>query len=199
MMLKIGDFVDVVERNAVASVPVSPDRWMLVRVHPNRERQVHDRLTASGICCYVPQFPRCVTVSRRFAWQQPIIQRRSTPVFPGLAFVPDFDADMARLRFLSDGVAGLLFVDGRAASLSSADVEAIRAIEADLSTPLSEARRRHHVFAVGDRVRVRDGSPFAMWTGRIDRLDGKGRLRVLIAAIKREVTVELSSHQVEPA
>ncbi len=195
MLLKIGDFVDVIPPMASVSVPIAPERWMLLRVNPSRERRVHERLTERGVCCYAPHFPRRITVSRRFAWQRPIVQQRMVPVFPGLVFVPDFDADVVRLRSYSDGIAGLLFVDRRAASLSTANVDAIRSIEAHLSTPVSTAR----AYAVGDRVRVRDGSPFAMWTGRIDRLDGKGRLRVLIAAIKREVAVDLSSHQVEPA
>lgn len=191
--LKIGDFVDFIEPDAGAvSVPREPSRWFLVRVHPLTERRVHAKLTERGVSCYVPLIPRRVVVARAFAWQKPIVRRVQVPLFPGLVFVPDFDVDIPRLRLLAAGVVGLLHLEERPASLRAQDVADIRAIEARLSVPLSSLKR-------GDLVRIRDGSPFAMWTGRIDRLDDKGRLRVLIDAIKREVAVELSSHQVEPA
>ena len=199
MMLKIGDVVGIVEMNEQPSVPVAPDRWCAITVHPQRERRVRDRLLDRGLCCYAPFFPRRVTIVRRQAWQRPIQQTRTAPLFPGLVFVPDFDArDMLLLRSLADGVVNYLRLGERPATLSSAMIDDIRAIEQSLNVPLRAAKARYHRFKAGDLVRVRDGSPFAMWVGRVDRLDCKGRLRVLISAIEREVAVELSSHQVEP-
>jgi transcription antitermination factor NusG len=191
-MLKIGDFVDFVEpEESPAAVSVNPARWFLIRVHPLIERRVQRKLTQRGVSCYVPQYPKQVSVARQFPWQKPIVQRRIVPLFPGLVFVPDVDADIAHLRRLADGVVGFLYVSERPARVSHDDMEDIRAIESRQCVPVSALRK-------GSTVRIREGSPFAMWTGRIERLDDRGRLRVLIDVIKREVAVELSSHQVEP-
>lgn len=196
-MLKIRDYVDHVEVVAPA-VPAQPGRWYILRVHPLCELRVQDKLTARGANCYAPRYPKQMTIPRRFTWQRPIVQRRMVPLFPGIVFVPDFDADLARLKALSDGVAGFLHFGDRIASLSSQLMADVMGIEESLCLPLAQKKQVTRGLAVGMRVRIRDGSPFEMWTGRIERLDGRGRLRVLIDGIKREVAVEMSSHQVEP-
>jgi len=195
-MFKIGDVVGAVaSETAMPAVASEPDRWLLLRVHPQTERRVHEKLTRRGICCYAPSYPCEVTVRRTYTWQKPIVQRRIKPLFPGLVFVPDLDVSMDRLKAISDDVAGLLIYAGIPLAARPKDMHDIRRIEQELNQPRSARRRR---MAVGDMVRIRDDGPFAMWTGRIERLDDRGRLRVLIEFIKREVAVDLSSHQVEP-
>lgn len=197
MMLKIGDFVEFTEPVPAPAVPVQPARWYILRVHPLCELRVQDKLTARGASCYAPRYPKQMTIPRRFVWQRPIVQRRMVPLFPGIVFVPDFDADLARLKALSDGVAGYLHFGDRVASIDHGLMADVMGLEERLCIPRSQRQRSD--LRPGMMVRIRDGSPFAMWTGRIERLDDKGRLRVLIDIVKREVAVELFSHQVEPA
>lgn len=191
-MLKIGDFVELVEPDDLrASVPTRPAHWSLIRVRPLIERRVQRQLTERGVSCSVPQYLKRVSVSRQFPWQKPIVQRRIVPLFPGLVFVPEVEADVSHLRGLADGLVGFLYIGERPARISDRDMDDIREIERRQCMPVSALRR-------GSKVRIREGSPFAMWTGRIERLDDHGRLRVLIDVIKREVAVDISSHQVEP-
>lgn len=195
---KIGDYVDTIDlAEAVVDVPI-PDYWFFVRVHPLMERRASDLLHRQGICCYAPTFEHQVKVNRRWTqWTLTKTKRVRSPLFPGIIFVPDFDADVPRLKSISQDVVGLLKFGEFPARLSAELFRAVRELERTMGVPLS---KRKQEWKRGDLVRVKFDAhnPFAMWTGRFDRLDGKGRLRVLLTAASREVPVVLSEDQVEP-
>jgi transcription termination/antitermination protein NusG len=196
---QIGDYVDTIDlaADAPTEVPI-PECWYFVRVHPLMERKASDVLQRRGVSCYAPTFEHQVKVYRRWTqWTLPKTKRVRSPLFPGIIFVPDSDADVPRLKAISQDVVGLLKFGEFPARLSAALFRSVRELEKTMGVPLS---KRKQEWKQGDELRVKwdANNPFATWRGRFDRLDGKGRLRVLLQAASREVPVILAEDQVEP-
>ena len=179
----IGDFVGHIEP-ALTSAPM-PALWYLLRLHPNydmkAERQLHER----GISAYVPKERRTL----RTTWGRKVT--KSIPVFPGAMFVPDFDADIAKLKRNAEGIGGFVKSAGQALRISLKTMDEIRKFEAKRNLDKNERR-----FQVGQRVRIK-GGPFDMLEGRIDRLDTRFRLTVLIGILQGEVPSQFDEDQVE--
>jgi hypothetical protein len=187
-LYSIGDFVEFVEKPPVIPAP-SPKLWYLLRLHPNfdlkAERQLHER----GISAYVPKEKRTIKGSwnRRFS--------RTVPMFPGAMFIPDFDADIAKLKNAAEGIGGFVKYCGKqgpeALKISLRVMEAVRRFEAKRNG-LAEERK----FRVDQKVRL-IGGPFDMWEGRIDRIEPRYRITVLIEILTRQVPLHLDEDQIE--
>jgi transcription antitermination factor NusG len=182
-LYSIGDFVEFV-KEPVMSIPI-PKLWYLLRLHPNfdlkAERQLHER----GISAYVPK--EKVTV--RAVWHRNKSVQKIVPIFPGAMFIPDFDADIERLKRCAGGIGGFVKCAGQALRISLRTMEDIRRFEAK-----RDAGKRK--FEVNQRIRV-VGGPFDMLEGSIERLDPKYRIRVLIEFLGGQSTFELDEDQVE--
>lgn len=163
--------------------------WYLLRVHPGREFHVIRALSRPWrhVAAYLPVFKKQMRVNAR------ITRLVDRPLFPGLVFIPDFEAHLD-WRGDVDGVSSFLRFGEVPATLSPALLDDVIRLEAILALPRS---KRDRAFTCGDLVRINEG-PFAGWTGRIDRLDQHGRISVLIDAIKRGLPVNISESQVEP-
>lgn len=182
-LFSIGDFVEFVEHPAV-SAPM-PKLWFLLRLHPNYDLKAERQLQERGISAYVPKEKlkvRSVIGSHRL---------RDVPIFPGAMFIPDFDADIARLKQNADGIGGFVKYGGEALRVSLATMEQVRKFEVHRNRAFSDRK-----FKLGDEVRVKNGL-FAMYEGKIDRLDRHYRIRVLITALQGEIPLELDEDQVE--
>lgn len=188
-LLQIGDFVDFADISP-PSVPV-PSEWFILKLRPNKEWKVERDFIRAGISYYLPRLRKSAPIHRQ---RRIVPMTRVVPLFHGLVFVPDFEVHRGLARGIA-GVSGQLHIGEDPARLSCSMIADIRRIEADQNIPLSKAKRR---FDVGQQVIV-TGGPFEMWTGRITRLDPKGRIRVLIDALKRAIPVEVTEDQVEPA
>lgn len=180
-LYNIGDFVEFVER-PVKNISI-PKLWYLLRLHPNfdlkAERQLHER----GISAYVPKENQTV----RTTWNRKVV--RTVPLFPGAMFVPDCDADIAKLKRSADGIGGFVKCAGEALRISLRTMAEIRLFES-LRNP--DTRR----YRVDQRVRMVAG-PFDMLEGRIERIDRNYRISVLIDMLGREVPIEVDEDQVE--
>lgn len=191
--LEIGQFVDVIERPSERLDVPMPERWFVLKAFPNREAAVMKVFRRRGISHYFPMFPREeIIVRRRSGYEVRMKRRVITPLFPGMIFVPDFEC----LPGAFDGIEGLSgfmrFGDWRA-YLSLKDYAIIQAINAVACTPRS---KRERMFETGQLVRIVDG-PFASFSGRIERLDSKGRLSVLVDLFKRMIPVQFDEGQIE--
>lgn len=191
-LLSIGDYVEPApEPVRMVALPAC---WFILRTHPLKEFKVGDVFEENGVSFYLPLFTRRVARYVPHGRSPHHVDRRA-PLFPGMMFIPDFE--ICRLAWLKSfgGVAGVLRLGDQPARLTPELIASVRAIEAELARPLSEQKRR---YAVGQRCRI-TGGYFEGWKGRITRLDGKGRIRVLLEAVKREIPVEITEDQVEPA
>lgn len=191
-LLRIGDYVDPAPEPV--RVVARPLCWFILRTHPLKEFRVSDIFERNGISFYLPLFVRLFTRHARCGSAGRMVSRRAA-LFPGLLFIPDFE--VARLGWIKSlgGVAGLLHLGDQPARLTPELIGGVRAIEVALRSRRGQRMPR---YANGDRVRIIRG-PFEGWKGRIDRLDGNGRIRVLLEAIKREIPVDATEDHVEPA
>jgi transcriptional antiterminator RfaH len=182
-LLNIGDFVEFVSHPAI-STPL-PAVWYLLRLHPNydlkAERQLHER----GISAYVPKEKKIV----KGVWKRKI--ERIVPIFPGAMFIPDFEADIERLKRFADGIGGFVKYAGEAVKVRPNMMEQIRKFEAHQNRD-PEKRK----FRPGQKVRI-VGGPFDLLEGRIQRLDARYRITVLIGILQGEVPAQFDEDQVE--
>jgi transcription antitermination factor NusG len=182
-LLNIGDFVEFVSHPAI-STPL-PAVWYLLRLHPNydlkAERQLHER----GISAYVPKEKKIV----KGVWKRKI--ERIVPIFPGAMFIPDFEADIERLKRFADGIGGFVKYAGEAVKVRPNMMEQIRKFEAHQNR--DPEKREFHP---GQKVRI-VGGPFDLFEGHVERLDPRFRITVLIELLGRAVHTEFEETEVE--
>lgn len=182
-LLKVGDFIEFVQRPIVAA-PI-PQCWFMLRMHPNydlkAERQLHER----GISCYLPKERRTV----KGAWNRRI--SRVVPIFQGALFVPDFEADIAKLKEAAEGIGGFVKYCGQALKISLSTMAELHRFE-ERRNGIPEGRK----FRVGQSVRI-VGGPFDMLEARIDRLDTRYRVVVLIELLTQLVPIHFDEDQIE--
>lgn len=192
---EIGQFVEMVDLEQLRSPPLEPPepkRWYVLRVHPNREGKVMRTFQQRKLTGYFPMIPESkTTTQRRHGFERQSTRQVLVPLFPGMIFVPDYDADSRVMEV--DGAAGMLRFGDWTAWLSPKLIADIRAMEAIGNVPISKRERK---YALGDLVRIVDG-PFAALSGRIDRLDSKGRLSVLVDVFGRLAPAAMSESQIE--
>ena len=189
---QIVGYVDIAKLRATVEPP-APQKWYVLTTFPNKDAKVMRTFKDRGINAYHPIVRKTETVRGRRV-------DRTTSLFAGLIFIPDFQAHAGGV--FVDGVDRYLkFGDyypylpelapplvkladgtlGKRASDEIPDMVGIRRLEADGNIPVVRRRRLHRV---GELVRVVDG-PFASFNGKIERLDSKGQLKVLLDIFKR--------------
>lgn len=152
-------------------------RWYPVQTQPQRERFAAQQLENQGFSVFFPRRLISVRHARR-------LQQRQTSYFPGYVFVSlDLAADRWRSVNGTFGVKSLVMFGGRPAAAPLDFVELLRdwVDEEGCISPPS-------CFQPGDRVKLVSG-PFADLVGRIDRLDGLERVRVLMELVSGTVPV----------
>jgi transcriptional antiterminator RfaH len=143
-------------------------QWYVAQTLHHREKIAELRLRAQGFRSFFPQFRRTVRHARK-------LREVVAPLFPGYIFVA-FDIERDRWRSINGtiGVARLLTAQNRPAPVPPDVVQAlIGAIDASGCVVLGGDLR------LGQAVRVVAG-PFVGGLGVLERLDGKGRVRVLL-------------------
>lgn len=205
MPLRIGELVDFVQISKPIERP-EPKRWRLALVVPQKEFAICRRFNENSVRAYVPReikLRRSLRVDRS---GKNIMIPISAPIFPRIVFVAEDDAQcLDRLREISQGVSSFVTfgLDSRGMpNIATANVEAmakIREIERFFSTPASK-RKDSLKFRRNQDVRA-TGGPLCGFSGRIthiERLDSKGRVKVLFALLGRSVEVEIHETQIEP-
>lgn len=182
--LKVGDFVEFVDRPVLAA-PM-PKLWYMLRLHANCDLRCERQLLERGVSAYVPK----EVVSVKTGWNR--YRRQMRAIFPGAMFVPDFDADLSRLKSLADGIGGFVRFGNEPLKVSLISMDWIRRFETVMQAEAPKRRK----FERGETVRITKG-PWMFFEGKIARLDRKHRIVVLIAFLSREVPVELNEDQVE--
>lgn len=165
--------------------------WFAVIVRSQREQDAADGFRRENVSAYWPNYVKHVAsgVSRRRAI--------FAPIFPGMIFCPTADADLfwsaiQRIPY----VVNMLRKDGGIpATLTNADIEKIRRIEAGQNEP--PPIKPIHNFKTGQKVRFCDENPIAWPPGKIVRLNGDGRIVVEVYLFGRMVPMTVLPHQIE--
>jgi transcription elongation factor/antiterminator RfaH len=144
------------------------ERWYVARTLPNREAGAASQLAAQGFRVFLPRIARTVRHARK-------MRQVRAPAFPAYLFVA-FDLNRDRWRSVNGtfGVARLVGADELPMPVPRGVVEAILG-----TVDETGVCRFDQGFATGQRVRVISG-PFAEQLGELVRLDGAGRVRVLL-------------------
>ena len=158
-------------------------QWLAAYTRAEHEHRVAEQLRVKQLEYLLPTYERHSRWSDR-------IKRSRAPLFPGYVFV--HVADNERVPVLQTaGVVNLVSRGGRAATLSEADVERLRAcnLRAHEIEP-------HPYLKIGQRVRVKHG-PFAGWEGTLLEKQNSRRLVVTIEQIMKSVSINLHGADVE--
>jgi transcriptional antiterminator NusG len=182
----IGDFVGFVDHPLMAEVPI-PKFWYMLRVVPNKEITIEKKLCDREVSVYLPK----ETKTRKTGWNRRRFRR--VAIFSGAIFIPDFEADLARLKTMAEGIIGYVRCESHPVIIRPKMMEQIRKFEKLLDVPPGQRKR---AFYVAQEVRIKGGS-FDMWMAHVASLDSKRRLTVLVNLLGRMVPVELDEDQVE--
>ena len=155
------------------------ERWFLAHTQPKSERRAELHLGAQGFRTYLPVIEKTVRHARKLKTVQ-------APLFPSYLFVI---LDLGRDRWLSVrstiGVSRLLTTrDGRPVPVPRGIVESL------IGRSDGELTRLDAGLVAGQQVRILSG-PFADFVGTLERLDGAGRVKVLLGMMGTAVPVSL--------
>jgi transcription elongation factor/antiterminator RfaH len=158
---------------------VGNESWFLAHTQPKSERRAELHLGAQGFRTYLPVIEKTVRHARKLKTVQ-------APLFPSYLFVI---LDLGRDRWLSVrstiGVSRLLTTrDGRPVPVPRGIVESL------IGRSDGELTRLDAGLVAGQQVRILSG-PFADFVGTLERLDGAGRVKVLLGMMGTAVPVSL--------
>ena len=167
-------------RDLSAALPLSGgERWYVARTLAQRERQAVQQLANQDYRSFLPLFLK----NRRHARK---VETISTPLFSRYLFVV-FDRTRDRWRSINGtlGVERLLMCGGEPQPVPPGLVE-------NLILTADDENIIHFDYALrpGQKVKVTAG-PFADLIGRLERLDEKGRVAVLLELMGASVRVAL--------
>jgi transcription elongation factor/antiterminator RfaH len=162
------------------------ERWFLVHTQPKSERRAELHLGAQGFRTYLPQIQKTIRHARQLRTVQ-------SPLFPRYLFVI---LNLERDRWLSVrstvGVSRLFMQEGRPIPVPFGIVESL------LERSDGNLTRLDVNFIKGQQVRILSG-PFADFVGTLHRLDGAGRIQVLLELMGTAVPVSLHRAALSPA
>jgi transcription elongation factor/antiterminator RfaH len=161
--------------------------WYAVRTRPHREFRAQGQLAAQGFRTFLPRHRKSVRHARK-------LRTVSAPFFPRYLFVAlDLSRDRWRSVNGTFGVMSLIMGQEGPSPVPRGVVEnLIAACRAGGHIDLGAA------LVPGDRVRVLSG-PFADLIGELIRIDGAGRVRVLLRLLGGEVPVSIAREALVPA
>ncbi len=161
--------------------------WFVVETHPRAEFRAQENLERQGFQSFLPRIRRTRRHARR-------IDQILTPVFPGYLFVLlDLERDCWRVINSTYGVRRLVcFRAEHPQPMTETTVLALMSrCEAQIIT------RQLPEFAAGDEVRIIEG-PLADTIGRIEEVDSKGRIAILLEMLGRRMSVKFGPESLGP-
>jgi transcriptional antiterminator RfaH len=163
---------------------VSKSQWCVIHTQPRGERRAEHNLRGQNYRIFAPFVRRNVRHARQFKSVQ-------IPLFPRYIFVKlDLSRDRWRNINGTAGVSKLITVLDRPLPLPEGLVEALIAAHGPGSVTDRDVE-----FPVNRNVQL---SRFAELIGRIERVDDRGRVQVLLEIMGRAVRVRTTVSQLRP-
>lgn len=155
------------------------ERWFLVRTQPQREMWADEQLRRQGFVTYIPRTERTIRHARK-------LLTRTAAFFPCYLFVRlDLSRDRWRAINGTFGVSYLVTSGDRPTPVPVGVVEDLIAAGGELGLIAPPAA------LPGQTVRIVAG-PFSDQIGVVQRLDGPGRVRLLLDLMGGKVSVVTS-------
>ena len=162
------------------------ERWFAARTLPHRENSAHFNLHCLGFRSFVPRFRRTIRHANK-------LRNVLAPLFPGYIFVIlDLSRDRWRSVNSTTGVASLIMGVEQPLSVPLGVVEALI-----VRSENSGTIRLDRDLEVGERVRILSG-PFAETLCRIEHLDDRGRVQVLLEIMGGQVLAQVDRSALSP-
>jgi transcription elongation factor/antiterminator RfaH len=161
-------------------------RWYVVQTQPHAENKAVFHLERQSFRIFCPRILKTVRHARK-------VSRVKVPLFPGYLFL-SMDAGRTQWRSVNGtfGVSHLITQNDMPQPVPVGVVEAIRMhIGNDDTVDWTRSLRP------GQTVRIANGA-FADFVGRLEHLDAKGRVRVLLKLMGRDVCVSLHASELTP-
>lgn len=169
--------------------------WYAVIVRSGREQDAADGFRRENVLAYWPNYERQLPTGMHAGARRHRVVFAS--IIPGMIFCPTADLDLfwnaiQRIAY----VMNILRKDGgQPATLSNADIESIRQIEADENEPPKVTPV--HTFKMGQKVRFADHLSITWPPGKIAKLAKDGRISVEVYLMGRMVPITVLPHQIE--
>ncbi|MFI5411076.1 transcriptional activator RfaH [Kaistia sp. UC242_56] len=161
-------------------------RWYVAASQPGREDVAQLHLSRQGFISWLPRQRRMVRHARKTV-------EKSVAFFPGYVFVAlDLETERWRPINATVGVRSLVMQAGRPMACPAGLVESMQLLS-DASGLINE----NPLLTEGGAVRVLVG-PFAEMVGTLTRLEGAGRVRVLLDLMHSRVAIQMASRDVTP-
>ena len=163
------------------------ERWFVARALPHQEIRAQLNLHQLGFRSFLPRVRRTVRHARK-------LRDTLKPLFPSYIFVA-IDLSKHRWRSINGtfGVASLIMGVEQPTSVPPGVVEALIA-----SCENCRVVRLDDGLEIGQKVRILSG-PFADALCRLEHLDDRGRVRVLLEIMGMEVATQLDRSAIAPA
>jgi transcription elongation factor/antiterminator RfaH len=162
-------------------------RWYLVHTLPHCERRSQLHLGAQGFRTHFPSIQKTIRHARQ-------LRTVRAPLFPRYIFlILDLGRDRWRSVWGTVGVSSLYTCDDRPVPVPEGIVEGLIANSDEANLALFAGG-----LTTGQSVRVLSG-PFANFVGQLARLDGAGRVRVLLQMMGTAVPVAIRRSALCPA
>jgi transcriptional antiterminator NusG len=178
-------------------VQTTNSKWYVIRVAGNKEKTMSEKIRSelgfNGLEKNVHNI--IVPVEKKFYMKDGKKIAREIILYPGYVLIEtDRISEVKNIIRGFPGVAG--FIGDRAgnpAPLTQGEVDRMigKIEELEEAAVSGEAP-----FVIGEKVKILDG-PFSGFTGEIDVIDAKGKLKVDVMIFGRKTPVELSSGQLE--
>ena len=162
------------------------ERWFVARTLSHREDSAHFNLHRLGFRVFVPRYWRTIRHARQ-------LHNVFAPLFPGYIFVIlDLSRDRWRSVNNTTGVVSLIMGVEQPMSVPPGVVEALIAHRESSGTI-----RHDRDLESGETVRIVSG-PFAETLCRVEHLDDRGRVRVLLEIMGGQVLAQLDRSALRP-
>jgi transcription antitermination factor NusG len=162
------------------------ERWFAARTLAHYENTARFNLHRMGFRSFIPRFWRTVRHANKS-------RNVLAPLFPGYIFVIlDLSRDRWRSVNGTTGVASLIMGVEQPMPVPTGVVEALIS-----RIGSSGAIRFDRDLEVGERARILSG-PFAETLCRIERLDDRGRVRVLLEMMGGQVVAQVDGSSLRP-
>lgn len=158
-------------------------RWHVAYTYPRHEKAVTEHLKGRSFEIFLPTYRH----ANRWKDRRVVLE---LPLFPGYVFARFRDSERGKVLAVP-GIIRILSQHGRPAPVSDAEIDAIR-----ICVTNGTELERHHFVAVGDRVRVREGS-FEGLEGFVVRNGNGQKVVVSISLIRQSVALEIDSRLLE--
>jgi transcription antitermination factor NusG len=160
-------------------------KWFAIYTSPRAEKKVADRLTKSGIECYLPLFKQLKKWSDRKKWVE-------EPLFKSYLFVSVSEAEYYQV-LNTNGVVRYITFGGKAVPVPEADLDIIKKLLIEYPDELEAAEN----LAAGSPIEIIAG-PMMGVKGELVDFRGEKRASIRVEYINQSLLINIPSNFLAP-